>query len=156
MNDFRGSDLLRITAIACLLATGASAQSFNPVGQVSGPASVVDGDGLRLAGYEIRLRGIASPEWNDPGGSEATAALRQAVSGQTVTCYFDGTTTYDRHVAECYVGDQDVARTVIRGGWALDCPRYSGGIYRAAEDAAASDGAMIRRIYRRPGYCTQR
>ncbi len=29
----------------------------------------------------IRLEGIAAPEWNEPGGAEATAAMKQMVLG---------------------------------------------------------------------------
>ena len=40
-----------------------------------GAYRVVDGDGININYDKIRIIGFDAPEWNQPGGSEATAAL---------------------------------------------------------------------------------
>ena len=43
---------------------------------------------------------------------------------------------FARVVATCYQGTDDLARWLVAQGLALDWPRYSGGTYADAEDAA--------------------
>lgn len=40
-----------------------------------GAYKVADGDGINIDGNKIRILGFDAPEWNQPGGKEATAAL---------------------------------------------------------------------------------
>ena len=101
---------------------------------------VVDGDGLRIGAIEIRLCGIDAPETRRPGGRESTLALTALVLGQRLVCRPVGEGTpcdgrskrksYDRIVAQCFLGDQDVAGAQVRSGHAVDWPRFSGGAYR--------------------------
>lgn len=42
-------------------------------------ARIVDGDTIRVRDVSWRLSGFDAPEWNQPGGSAATAALRAIV-----------------------------------------------------------------------------
>lgn len=42
----------------------------------AGAFRVVDGDGVNIHHDKIRILGFDAPEWNQPGGSEATAALK--------------------------------------------------------------------------------
>lgn len=92
-------------------------------------ASIVDGDGLVLAsGAEIRLGDFNAPEWNQPGGPEATAALREIAYGKIVACTpCEGARrtgqcrSYDRIIATCRLsgqrlGDLMRARGVREGG----------------------------------------
>ena len=66
--------------------------------------------------------------------------MRELVLGKVVTCELDGEATYDRCAAICYLESSDISEEMVRMGLARDCPRYSGGRYRAAEQQAA-DGA---------------
>jgi len=43
---------------------------------------------------------------------------------------------FARLVATCYQGNDDLARWLVAQGLALDWPRYSGGTYADAQDAA--------------------
>ena len=142
---------------ACTLAMGAQAETFRTVATVEGVARVVNGDGLRIGPVEVRLNGIAAPEDGahavDPGGPEATAALRDLAGGRHVVCRIDGTTTRGRAVGRCAVGDLDLGGALVRGGWARDCPRFSGGDYAAAEAAARAAGRDLAAIYALPEYC---
>lgn len=52
--------------------------------------------GFVFGRVEVRLQGIAAPEWNRhkrvPGGEEAYEALRAVVEGREIKCLLDGTT----------------------------------------------------------------
>jgi micrococcal nuclease len=115
-----------------------------------------DGDTIELGEMAIRLQGLAAPEWSEPGGVEARTAMVDLVQGRTVRCELDGSRTYDRCAGICYLDGQDIAAVLVQQGLARDCPRYSGGRYQRAEQAAAADGATIRGAYELPGYCRAR
>ena len=128
----------------------------------SGPAQVVDGDGLYVDAREIRIWGIDAPEWDQtcqdgsgrrwPCGQEAEAFLRSIVAGAELTCV-----ERDRHnrrlVASCQLRGEDLGELLVRAGWAMDwdasleragqdcAPNrcYSGGRYRAAEAEAIKE-----------------
>ena len=123
-------------ALTLALAWPATAQ---PSG-ISGPASVADGDTIRVLGIAIRLQGVAAPERDDADGPAATAFLRQLVEGRDVTCVPDGTKTRGRIVAVCFRDGQDIGQAIIEAGHARDCPRFSGGRYAVAEARARAAG----------------
>ncbi len=81
-----------IIALALILASPAFAQS-----EVSGTCRVVDGDTVFAGSVQVRLHGVAAPEFNDykkePGGLEATNFIRQICEGQQVRCELDGSKT---------------------------------------------------------------
>ena len=103
----------------------------------------------------IRLQGLAAPEWNEPGGTQAREAMIELVH-QSVRCELDGTRTYDRCAGVCYLDGVDISEVLVRQGLARDCSRFSGGRYAQAERRAAANGATIGRAYTLPGYCRQR
>ncbi len=81
-----------LTAIA--LTGGAMADGI--AATLTGIPTVKDGDGLLFGKVEIRLQGVAAPEWSrysgyDPVGEEAKDALARLVDGQEVVCHLDGT-----------------------------------------------------------------
>lgn len=132
---------------------------FAHVRTISGTARVVDGDGLYVDRIEVRLQGIAAPEDGpqnrEPGGQDATAALRLLAEAKPVTCYLDGTETYGREVGRCVVDGIELGGAMVRAGHARDCPRFSGGDYAAAEREARALGRDLSAIYDLPGYCRQ-
>lgn len=151
--------LAAIIAFAASVAgVGLSADlPFAVRGEMSGVASVVDGDGLAIAGVEVRLQGIAAPENNaariEVGGKDATRALERLSEGKWAICYLDGTTTRGRPVGVCYIAGEDVGEVMVREGFARDCPRYSKGRYADAEGQAISSGRNLSLIYPLPRYC---
>lgn len=157
------SSLKIVIAVVAAFFWSAAGQSvaaelpFKPKGELSGIATVVDGDGVRIAGVEVRLQGIAAPEDNgervEPGGKEATAALRALAEGQFVLCYLDGTTTRKRPVGVCFAGDVELGEAMVRGGFARGCPRYSKSRYSQVEEEAAEKGAKLAALYPLPKYC---
>jgi len=121
-------------ALAGLVAS--SAQSVAVAEQASvleaRVSKVQDGDTFTLKGQSRRIRvwGLDAPEWNHPGGSDATATLRQMISGETLTCQVLDMDRYGRYVAQCFLTDgRDIAAEMIRAGVATEYCRYSGGFY---------------------------
>ena len=100
-----------------------------------GPARVVDGDSLEMAGHRVRLEGIDAPEWDQvcrrPDGSDwaagaaASAWVRARVAGRVVTCDVVGRDRYGRLLAHCAVAGQDINGGLVRAGLALAYERYS-------------------------------
>ena len=150
-----------LVALALTLPSHACSEPPFPVkGTMRGVASVVDGDGIAIAGTEVRLQGLAAPEDRrgrvDPGGKEATAALQALVEGKPVVCFLDGTKTRGRPVGVCEYQGVDVATILVRDGFARDCPRFSKGRYADAEATARANGRDLSLIYELPKYCVSR
>ena len=118
--------------------------------EISGTCLVIDGDTIHVitdsGTIKVRLHGIAAPETNQRGGKEATAFLERYAEGKRVRCVLDKTRTPKFEVGTCYVGGQDIAAAVVKAGLARDCPRISGGKYRAIE------GPNARTLFF-PAYC---
>ena len=118
------------------------------VGNLTGPVDYVyDGDTIKVMGFAIRLQGLDAEELNETNGHAAREVMQQIVAGKTVLCQPDGTTSYKRIVARCFIDGIDIAIPLIAGGWALDCPRYSGGRYASYEPKDARSHLIQK------GYC---
>lgn len=112
----------------------------------TGPARVIDGDTLDLARDRVRIYGIDAPEAGQtcgdteiwPCGSQATAALAAWIGDRSVSCTEIERDRYQRAVATCDVGGEDVGLWMIRNGWAVEYREYSDGRYAEAERAAAA------------------
>ena len=85
--------------------------------QMSGIASVTDGDTLRIRGQRIRFHGIYAPESAQrcrAGGEiwacaeAATRALREHIAGRPVECAGRDRDRYGRIVAVCIVAGADL------------------------------------------------
>ncbi len=126
-----------------------AAERWFPEESLSGRAFVLDGDSLELNGRRLRLEGIDAPEGRQtcqhdgkawPCGRQATAALRRLVAGRQVKCRELGRDRYDRLLAECHVGETDIAAEMVRQGWALS---YRAGKYIEEEEQAKRAKAGI-------------
>jgi endonuclease YncB( thermonuclease family) len=118
--------MLKHIAVAAALALPAAAQT--------GPARVIDGDTIDVAGTRIRLWGIDAPESRQTCerggvdyacGREATAHLRVLLADVEVACEARVKDRYGRTVALCRAGPIDVGAAMVRDGWALAFVRYS-------------------------------
>lgn len=114
-----------------------------------GPARVVDGDTIVVAGTKVRLEGLHAPELDEHLGRPAQAFVRDLLAGATVRCKLTGERTYDRMVGRCLVGGVDIAAALVDVGLGRDCRRYSLGRYSHLERPEAQ-------AIRLPGYCTPR
>lgn len=117
------------TLIGCLLSGIAHGQSHR------GIASVIDGDTLEIHGQRIRLHGIDAPESaqacrDDQGhtwrcGQEAALALADHIDRRPVACRQTDIDRYQRIVAVCQVGDEDLNAWMVRQGHAVAYRAYS-------------------------------
>jgi len=134
--------LVIMTLCLAILSSVASAETL------SGPARVVDGDTIEIAGKRIRFHGIDTPEARQlceadgeeyRCGDEATAFLIDLISGEPVTCIGDTRDRYKRLIGVCYVGEVELNSALVRAGWAVAYSRYSMD-YIDDEEAARSEG----------------
>lgn len=139
--------MLRIVAAALLLATIA----WPAAADVSGPARVVDGDTLVVAGERVRLEGIDAPELRQDCaaygqrwacGRTSAEWLKEHLNGRQVECVGHARDRYQRLLAVCYVGGESINERMVREGWALDYRKYSTA-YLPAEAEAKRVGAGI-------------
>ena len=138
-----------LVALFLILASPAMAQT------VEGRASVIDGDTIDINGERIRFNGIDALEsWQrckDAAGKEyrcgkeAAFALDEWLAASRPTrCEFVERDRYGRMVANCFRADgASVADWLVRNGWALDWPRYSGGEFADAQAEARREGRGI-------------
>jgi len=82
------------------------------------PVSAVDGDTLRMGGERIRLRGIDTPELNEPGGQEAKQRLEQLLHDGPIRIVPYGQDVYGRTVADVFVNGRNVAEVLRQEGFA--------------------------------------
>ncbi len=114
---------------------------------LDGRVVVNDGDSLTLEGERIRLLGIDAPELGQtchkagedyPCGRQSREALAGLIGGRTVSCSAQGRDRYDRLLATCTAGPDELNRRQVETGWAF---AYGG--YEAEERAAREKGAGI-------------
>jgi micrococcal nuclease len=89
---------------------------------------VADGDSLEVEKdgqrHRIRLYGIDSPEYGQPGGHEAGRFARSMLMSRTVTMKTMDKDRYGRIVALVWSGGRLVNRELVRNGWAWVYPKY--------------------------------
>ena len=104
------------------------------IADITGLASVIDGDTIDISGVRIRLNGIDTPEkgqtcrkkgiiWHC--GAEATKAMRHLTNGHVVSCIGNTKDRYSRLIAECFVGTLNLNASMVKFGLALAYRQYS-------------------------------
>lgn len=131
---------------AVVLGFAASRATF--AADLTGQASIIDGDTLEIHGARVRLWGIDAPESNQlcrgedsvlyRCGTKAANDLDTFIGRRPVTCAPVDRDRYGRAVAACNVAGVDIADWLVRKGLALDWPRYSQGRYAEAQSEARS------------------
>lgn len=99
--------------------------------------AVRDVDTIVVSGTAVRLNGVDGPELSTRAGRQGKAFMARMVRGESVRCRLNGERTHDRWVGVCYLAGQDIGALAIGNGYALDCPRYSGGRYASLDTPAA-------------------
>jgi endonuclease YncB( thermonuclease family) len=134
--------LLLAVSIVCAPAFGVD---------LTGQASVIDGDTLEIHGQRIRLFGIDAPESRQTCeaagqtyrcGQQAALALANRIGQLTVACEPRDTDRYGRIVAICRAGAEDLNGWMVAQGWALAYRQYSAA-YVGRENAAHAAGLGI-------------
>lgn len=136
-----------------LLAAVLLASPLAHAGEITGRASVIDGDTLEIHGTRIRLNGVDAPEsrqlCQDAAGADYRCGQAAALAlddylaaSRPARCVEVDRDRYKRMVADCYRADgASVAAWLVRQGHALDWPRYSKGRYADDQSAAKDAGA---------------
>jgi len=121
--------------VTLLPARDTAARSMTGTGDLAGPARVIDGDTIEIAGRHIRLEGIDAPEtaqtcgrrligtWRC--GAAAADALAKLVAQHKVSCESRGTDKYDRMLGICFVDGRDINAEMVREGFAWAFVKYS-------------------------------
>lgn len=128
----RAAFLLAALAILAALISQPDAQAQQSSGLEARVSKVLDGDTFTLSGESRRIRvwGLDAPEWDQQGGSNATATLRGLISGKALRCNVVDIDRYGRLVGQCFLPDgRDIAAAMIRSGAATEYCRYSRGFY---------------------------
>ena len=117
---------------------------------LTGQASVIDGDTLEIHGAGIRVWGVDAPESNQlcrgddslqyRCGAKAANDLDAFIAGRPVNCLPISLNRYGRTVVTCSVGGADLGDWLVRNGLALDWPQYSKRKYEFAQRDAEQAG----------------
>jgi len=95
---------------------------------------VIDGDTIIVRGRRIRIANVNAPELDQPYGQKSKREMVKIVKKKKVYVVPDGTTSYNRIVAMCYIdGNVDIGSELIKRGLALDIPYYTGGKFTHLE-----------------------
>ena len=99
---------------------------------LTGQASIIDGDTLEIHGTRIRLWGVDAPESSQlcrgedslqyRCGAKAANELDAFIAKRPVICIPISLDQYGRTVAKCAVGNVDIGEWLVRNGLALDWP----------------------------------
>lgn len=143
---------MRRLSLILLLGLSACLQDDPGVDLAGLVTHVRDGDTIEVADVPVRLQGLTCDERGTPLGILATAAMRDLVRGQRVSCDLTGEKTYDREVGRCALPDgRDLGAVLISQGVCGRCDRYdTDGAYVSVQRIAGPfPGAF-------PGYCRSR
>ena len=121
--------MLRIAFLAIIFASSSPAQA-----DITGTASVIDGDTIEVHAQRIRFHGIDAPEsrqtcvaggevWRC--GQQASLALSDFIGRSPVVCQEQGKDRYGRIIGACSVRNQDIEAWMVLNGWALAYRKYS-------------------------------
>lgn len=126
-----------------------------PRAALTGRASVVDGDTIKIGRESIRINGVDAPEsrqsCRDRAGADYACGRRAAAAlddylaqSRPTTCSFVSRDHYGRFVGQCFRADgEDVAGWLVRNGFAREWSAYSRGRYARDEAQARSRKAGI-------------
>jgi endonuclease YncB( thermonuclease family) len=141
-------DLFKIGAALAFLIIGSTPAAL--ADDLTGQASIIDGDTLEIHGARIRLWGIDAPESSQfcrgedslpyRCGAKAANDLDAFIARRPVNCLPITLDQYRRTVASCSVEGVDLGQWLVRNGLALDWPQYSKGKYDAAQRDAEHSG----------------
>ncbi len=153
MNRRARTALLAGLGLAGLAATGLITHRHVP--DIVGPAQVIDGDSIRVAGIEIRLYGIDAPEFRQicmraghpwACGRGATRFLESLIERRELRCRPREEDRYGRTVAICFVREIDLGAAMVTARQAV-----AYGAYQAEErEARAARRGVWAASFERP------
>ena len=103
--------------------------------EISGFATITDGDTIKISNNKIRLHGIDAPEKKQKCiknskeyncGDVSTEMLIKRISKNKVKCVTQkNKDRYNRFIGVCYVKQKDLIKWMVRNGHAIAYKRYS-------------------------------
>tara|TARA_B110000196_G_scaffold132769_1_gene114973 strand:- start:162 stop:701 length:540 start_codon:yes stop_codon:yes gene_type:complete len=136
---------------------------------VSGKASIIDGDTIRINKKKIRLYGIDAPElkqtcgWLSRGcGEESKWILEQILKNEIITCFYKQKDKYGRIIGICYVGELDhipilmlspqfeINGVMVNMGLAIAYKRYSNRYIKLEDDAKKNKRGVWKGKFEKP------
>lgn len=139
--------VVMIRALALLTALFLTAHDAIGADAITGRASVIDGDTLEIHETRIRLYGIDAPESDQlctvagkqsRCGQRAALALADKIGSRLVACQPKDRDQYDRVVAVCRAGGEELNAWMAAQGWAMAYRQYSADYVPQEKSAAAS------------------
>ena len=126
----------KLAALALLAALGLFLQPRPAIASdLTGRASVIDGDTIEIHAERIRLEGVDAPESGQsctdtagnawPCGQRAAFALADHIGQKPVHCISSGKDRYRRSLATCDLSGENLNRWLVANGWAVAYRRYS-------------------------------
>ena len=126
----------KLAALALLVALGLFLQPCSAsAGDLTGRASVIDGDTIEIHAARIRLEGVDAPESGQsctdtegrswPCGRRAAFALADHIGQKPVHCLSFGKDRYRRSLATCDLDGENLNRWLVANGWAVAYRHYS-------------------------------
>lgn len=107
--------------------------------EITGSARAIDGSSLVVGSHYLRLCGVDDPASGAARFRRDSHVLNELIAGKSVRCipFGEGTPcddiakgqTYQRKIAQCFVGEADLAAELIRSGSACASPAESGDAY---------------------------
>ena len=126
----------------------AAPPSPQAAGDITGRASVIDGDTIEIHGQRIRLWGVDAIESTQPCwlngqlwrcAQDIAFGLDAHLANKVVSCKPRDRDRYGRIVASCEVQESDLGSWLVSQGFALDYTYYSHGAYKAEQAKARSE-----------------
>ena len=126
----------KLAALALLAGLGLFLQPYPAIaGDLTGRASVIDGDTIEIHAARIRLEGVDAPESGQsctdtegrawPCGQRAAFAIADHIGQKPVHCISSGKDRYGRSLATCDLGGENLNRWLVANGWAVAYRHYS-------------------------------
>jgi micrococcal nuclease len=119
---------------------------------IEGYPSAYDGDTLYFASQSVRLYGIDAEEMDEKNGRAARDGLRFLIrTSGAIRCHPVGPPSHGRIVANFFMSNsRSINAEMVAMGLALDCPRYSNGVFAHLEPKGVRD-----RLKQKP-YCVRK
>ncbi len=122
----------------------------SPPRTIEGKAFVTDGDGIRVAGWEVRLAGLDAPEWDQKAkhrdgywfnhGKRVKSALIDEIGGKHIRVAVEGTDRFGRLLGTVTHKGEDVGEWLVREGHAIAA--YSDRYTRVEREARKAKRGM--------------
>jgi endonuclease YncB( thermonuclease family) len=136
-----------VTFLAVTIGTCEAKQS-----EFVGIPRIIDGDTIQFGEVRLQIEGIDAPQTDqqcfDKAGARwkcgvaAREQLKARSGGKSWACEVTRKNAYGRLLARCRVGGEDVARQMVRDGWAVASTSGSAAYLAVEQEARASDAGL--------------